>query len=259
MSKPTDISFVLRGKLDGIDINPRSIGLSQFNEFNRQVEEFIAGSKRQKLDEAHIEIAEGSYKLIIGLPVLVFSALQIDLKALIQQDSLGEIDPKRQEVITKWQARSKQFTDLAYEIIPQDIELPKIRISRESDFRVGKVIPWVVVEKYLRGEVVDMGGAQKANVHLRLDDTGKLETLSTSQGYLQDQVENRLYRKVLAHVRAEQHYKTGELRKILLVGFVDYSPKYDESALDAFAEKGRVAWSDVPDAATWVRELRGGL
>jgi hypothetical protein len=259
VSKPTNISFVLRGKIDGIDLTPRSIGLSQFNEFNRQVEEFIAGSKRLKLDETHIEVAEGSYKLIVGLPLLVFSALQSDLRVLSRQDSLGEIDPKRQEVITKWQARSKQFSDLAYEIVPLDPDLPKVRISRESDFRVGKIVPWVSVEKYLRGEVVDMGGAHKANVHLRLDSTGELETLSTSQGYLQEQVENRLYRKVLAHVRAEQHYKTGELRRIQLVGFVDYSSKYDEAALDLFAAKGREAWSDIHDAATWVRELRGGV
>ena len=257
MSNSSTIAFVLRGKVDGTDLTPRTIGLSQFNEFNRQVEDFIAGSHRLKLDETHVEIAEGSYKLNVLLPSLIFSALAIDIKVLNRQDCLGEIDPKRQEVIAKWQAQSKRFTDLTYEIAPRNPELPKIKISRESNFRVGAVVPWVVIEKYLRGEVVNIGGAQKANVHIRLDDTGKLETLGSSQGYLHDQVENSLYRKVLAHVRAEQHYKTGELRNIQLIAFVDYSPKYDEAALDAFAAKGRQAWADVPDAAAWVRELRG--
>ena len=37
-----------------------------------------------------------------------------------------------------------------------------------------------------------------------------------------------------------------------------YSPVYDEDALNRFAEVGRKAWADVPDAAAWVRELRGG-
>ena len=36
-----------------------------------------------------------------------------------------------------------------------------------------------------------------------------------------------------------------------------YAPSYDEAALDRFAEKGREAWRDVPDAAAWVREIRG--
>jgi DEAD/DEAH box helicase domain-containing protein len=34
-------------------------------------------------------------------------------------------------------------------------------------------------------------------------------------------------------------------------------PGVDEPALDRFAEAGREAWADVPDAAEWVRELRG--
>ena len=34
-------------------------------------------------------------------------------------------------------------------------------------------------------------------------------------------------------------------------------PRYDEEALNRFAEVGRRAWADVPDAAQWVRQLRG--
>ena len=36
-----------------------------------------------------------------------------------------------------------------------------------------------------------------------------------------------------------------------------YQPVYDEAALDRFAEKGAIAWADVPDAVKWVRETRG--
>jgi hypothetical protein len=71
-------------------------------------------------------------------------------------------------------------------------------------------------------------------------------------------VENRLYHKALLHVRAEQHYRTGDLRNIQLISFVDYQPAYNEEALDRFTAKGAAAWADVPDAAQWVREVRGG-
>ena len=33
---------------------------------------------------------------------------------------------------------------------------------------------------------------------------------------------------------------------------------YDSAALDRFIEAGTRAWADVPDAAEWVRQLRGG-
>lgn len=258
MSDPTFIEFVLRGKVEGLEISPRTISLSLFNEFNLQVETFIAGSQKLKLDQAHVEIGGGSYILRVLLPVAVMGAIEPDLKLMARQDVLGELDSKRAEVVQKWQARAKSNPDLAYEVRPCVEGLPKVRISRETDYRVGEIVPWVAVEKYLFGEVLDMGGAQRANIHLRLERSGKTLIVGASQGYLRDQVENRLYHKVLLHVRAEQHFQTGELRNIQLISFVDYQPVYDEEALNRFAAKGAEAWADVPDAAKWVRELRGG-
>ena len=45
MKHEPQIEFVLQDKVDGVDITPRTIGFSQFNEFNRQVEAFLAGSR----------------------------------------------------------------------------------------------------------------------------------------------------------------------------------------------------------------------
>jgi len=168
------------------------------------------------------------------------------------------LDFKRAEVVQRWQARAKDHPDLAYEIRPQTESLPRLRISRETDYRIGEIVPWVAVEKYLFGQVVDMGGAQKANSHLKLDLGGKTLIVGASQGYLREQVENRLYHKALLHVRAEQHHRTADLRNVQLIAFMDYQPIYDEAALDRFATKGAEAWADVPNAAQWVRELRGG-
>jgi hypothetical protein len=252
------IEFVLHGKVEGREITPRTIGLSQFNEFNQQVEQFIGGSQKLKLDQVHVEIEESSYLLRVLLPVVVMSNLEPDLKLLAREDVLGEVDVKRAEVVQKWQARTKNNPDLDYQIRPRSGDLPKVRISRQTDYRVGEIIPWVAVEKYLFGEIIDMGGTQKANIHLKLDRSGKTVLVGAAQGYLRDQEENRLYHKALLQVRAEQHYKTGDLRNIQLIAFVDYQPSYDEEALDRFAAKGAEAWADVPDAAQWVRETRGG-
>ena len=34
-------------------------------------------------------------------------------------------------------------------------------------------------------------------------------------------------------------------------------PQFDKAVFAAFTEEGRKAWADVPDAAAWVREIRG--
>jgi hypothetical protein len=258
MNENTAIEFVLHGKVEGQEITPRTIGLSQFNEFNQQVEQFIGGSQKLKLDQVHVEIAQSSYVLRALLPVVVMSSLEPDLKLMARQDVLGELDLKRAEIVQKWQARAKSNPDLTYEVRPRGEGMVPVRISRETDYRVGEIVPWVAVEKYLFGEITDMGGVQKANIHLKLDRGGKTLLVGAAQGYLRDQVENRLYHKALLHVRAEQHYKTGDLRNVQLIAFVDYQPAYDEAALDRFAARGAEAWADVPDAARWVREVRGG-
>jgi hypothetical protein len=210
------------------------------------------------LDEVRVEIGEGSYKLVVLLPAVILSSVEPDLKLMTRQDALGEMDYKRAEVVQKWQARAKSNTDISYEVRAKDGVALQVRISGETDFRVGELVPWVEVEKYLFGEVLDMGGAQKANIHLKLLREGRTLVVGAAQGYLHDQEENRLYHKALLHVRAKQHYRTGELRNIQLIAFVDYQPSYDEEALDRFTENGAKAWADVPDAAQWVRENRGG-
>ena len=258
MSETATIEFLLRGKVDGREITPRSIGLSQFNEFNQQVEAFIAGSQKLKLDQVQIEIAPGSYLLRTLLPAVVLSAVEPDLRLMTRQDVLGELDIRRAEIVQKWQARAKANPDFSYEV-RRDGDAPvRVRISRETDYRVGEIVPWVAVEKYLFGDVVDMGGVQKANIHLKLARGGKTLLVGTSQGYLRDQLENRLYHKALLHVRAQQHHRTGDLRNVQLISFVDYQPAYNEEALERFAARGSEAWADVPDAAQWVREVRGG-
>ena len=257
MSSTPAIQFVLHGKVDGVEITPRTIGLSQFNEFNQQVETFISGSQKLKLDQVHVEVAKSSYVLRTLLPAVILSSLKPDLKLMAREDVLGEMDPRRAEIVQKWQSRAKNNPDLSYELRPEFGELPRLRISRETDFRVGEIVPWVSVEKYLFGEIVDMGGAQRANIHLKLSRNGKTLLVGAAQGYLREQVENRLYHKALLHVRAEQHHRTGELRNIQMISFADYRPIYDEEALERFAARGAEAWADVPDAAQWVRELRG--
>jgi len=169
MNETSAIEFVLHGKVEGLDITPRTIGLSLFNEFNQQVETFIGGSQKLKLDQVHVEIAQSSYALRALLPAVVLSSLEPDLKLMARQDVLGELDIKRAEVVQKWQARAKSNPDLSYEVRPEGGALPKVRVSWETD----------------------------------------------------------------------------------------YQPTYHQEALDRFTAKGQEAWSDVPNAAKWVREARG--
>ena len=257
MSQPTSIDFVLHGTVEGQSITPRNIGLPQFNEFNRQVETFIGGSEKLGLDQVHLTIVEGSYILRVAVPVVAMASLTADIALLAREDALGEMDPKRADVIQKWQARAKSDPSLSFAIRPGNA-LPQVNVSNKTDYKIGHVQPWVSIEKYVSGQIVDMGGQQKANVHIRLGRRGKTLIVAASQHVLRDLADNRLYHSAVLHIQAEQHFTSGELRNVRLLSFVDYQPRYDEESLNRFAAAGAKAWSDVPDAAQWVREQRGG-
>lgn len=258
MHREPTLEFVLRDRVDGVEVTPDTIGLSRFNEFNRQVQDFLAGSEGLAVDEVHVRIEAGSYKLVTILSVALVAAVEPELQTLQREDAVGELDPKRAEVLSKWQARSKSQPELSYTIRPVGFGSGPIEVSRSTDFRVGTVEPWVKVEKYLFGTILGLGGT-KANVNLRIEDTGEIMRIGSNQSFLKEQRQNRLYHKVLLRVEAEQHHRTRQLRNLRLLSFEDYEPGCDEAALDRFAATGAKAWADVPDAAQWVRELRGGL
>src|SRR5258708_1924621 len=136
MNDNTAIEFVLHDKVAWQAITPRTIGFSQFNGFNQEVEQFIGGNQKLKLDQVHVEIAEGSYLLRTILPVVLLSSLEPDLKLLARQDVLGELYVKRAEIVRTWQGRAKNNPDLVYEVRSSYESLPKVRISRETDYRV---------------------------------------------------------------------------------------------------------------------------
>ncbi len=232
--------------------------MSQFNAFNRQVEDFIAGTQGGRQNETHVEVGEGSYRLRVFVAAAAALSVEPDLSALAREDSLGEIDPKRAEIVSKWQDLARKDGKLEFGIKTDRSDLPMVRLTRTSDYRIGAVIPWVKVEKYLFGVIENMGGAQKANLHLRLRDTKQTVIVNAAQDVLRDQSENRLYHETLLRVQAEQHFKTGKLQNIRLVAFEGYAPEFNEEEFSRFTTEGAAAWRDVPDASEWVRTQRGG-
>ncbi len=259
MGTPNQIAFKLRAKVKEAEITPATIGFSLFNQFNTEVEEFVAGSQRRMpLDEVHVEIQDGSYILRLALPVLVAAALERDLGKLQRENSLGEIDPKRAAVVERWQKRARVNPDYIVVIESPEPAFTTIEISKDTDFHTPDEDDWVAVEKYVVGTVVDMGGTTAANVHLLNEDTGKRLVAASSENFLREQKENYLYRKVQIHVAAQENVKSGELREVRLISFVGKGPSYDEAELEAAIAKGTAAWASVPDSVAWLEDVRGG-
>ncbi len=171
-------------------------------------------------------------------------------------ETLDSLDAKRREVMERWQKLARQSREVAYRISAPFLER-SIEINAESDYHADDADQWVQVERYIRGEIQDLGGATKANAHVKLPD-GRTLKVTTERDVLRDDTVNRLYKSAMLRIKADYNVLTRDLRNARLVEFLEYAVDVDEEALTRLTRRGAVAWRDVPTATDWVDELRGG-
>ncbi|KAF0093350.1 MAG: Uncharacterized protein E1N59_2944 [Puniceicoccaceae bacterium 5H] len=249
------LQFTLRAQVDDQEVTPASIPLTLFTQFNDQVQAFIfGGAKPRKQENIRVSVESGSYRLRVELDSERLERIEKDLQVLQTGDKAG-VNPRRIEVLGKWEAASKA-EGLVYEI--GSSRLPRsISIDRETRFYDSSQRFWVTTEKFLHGTVLDLGGTKKVNLHLCLKDSGKTLIINTDAEYLRRQEENHLYKERIVQVRGEEHLVTGELRNLWLLQIRPVRRKANEAALRERIALGTESWKDIPDANTWLEDLRG--
>ncbi len=248
------ISFRLKAKVDQKEVSPTHVTLDLLRSFSDEVSIFVAGSdKDSNLKNLPISIEEGSLKLV--LPALVISAsLLHDWSIFSSTQALTNIDPKRLEVALKWQNKANK--DPNYSVQLQASHMASIQIDNKSHFYNNDASQWVSVERYIRGEVMALGGITKPNLNVKLSN-GKTLTVASSHAALKADTENRIYRNLLLRVQGLQHLQTSEYKNLSLINYVDYEPKFDDAAFDRFTQQGTEAWRGIDSPSRWVEELRG--
>lgn len=248
------LRFAVSDRIDNGEVNPSHVPLALLGEFQKDVSEFLKGSSRD-VDPAKVLVAiEPGSLVFVATGLLAANTLWSDLEHLKAQDSLSLIDSKRACVVERWQSLVQKNPHRKYLVMDQSDQVSFLVDSTSNYRRVDDA--WVYVEKYLHGNVVDMGGKTKANVHLELEN-GMALTIASTQDLLAQDDRNRLYRLALLHVTAEENLLTGELRNLKLLAFETHQPSYDDDEFNVLVERGTQAWSDVPDSTTWLESLRG--
>lgn len=254
--QPADtLRFILDDRIDDVKVGPSRVPLGLLKQFQQDVGEFLAGSDRE-VDplKAIVAVEEGSMAFAVtGL--LVATKLWQDVSSLRASENLALVDPKRAEVVERWQAAALKYPNRSYALATSLADV-SIRIDRESDYRNQFRAAWVPVEKYLTGQITDLGGTSKANVHLRVA-SGQVLTIASSQKLLADEERNRLYKTATLRVSAEEQLETGELRNLELQSFEDTRHRWDEAHFEEMVRRGTAVWKDVPD--DWLENLRSGV
>lgn len=239
----------------GFEASPERVRLSDLADFSADVAAFLRGDGKE-VDTKTLEVAILHGSLAIETMPLAVPRLLGDLRALLVSELLDGMDAKRREVMERWQRAAHQKRQLAYRITAPFLERP-IVINADSDYHADDADQWVQVERYIRGEIQDLGGATKANAHIKLPD-GRTLKVSTERTVLKNDTVNRLYKVAMLRIKADYNVVTRDLRNARLIEFVEYAPRVDEDELARLMRRGAVAWKDVPNATAWVDELRGG-
>lgn len=249
------LRFAVSDRINDAEVGLKHVPLSLLGEFQKDVTEFLRGASRD-IDPAEVLVSmeDGSLALV-ATGLMAATSLWADLTRLETQDALSRIDPKRAAVIERWQSSSRQNPHRVYRVADLDERLNWL-ISHETSFRKVED-PWVAIEKYVHGRIVDWGGKVRVNVHLEMDD-GTVLKISATQDLLAREELNRLYRPALLHIAAEENLLTGMIRNPRLLSFESHQPVYEEAEFDEMVRRGTAAWSGVSDATAWLEDLRNG-
>lgn len=250
------ITLALSDTSGGFETSPERVRLADLARFADDVQVFLRGETKE-VDTQSLEVSVQTGSLAIQTaPLMAAPRLFSDLRVLLAGEFLAGIDAKRQKVIERWQKLARQSSGLAYKISAPFLERPVV-VNADTDYRADDADQWVQVERYIRGEIQDLGGATNANAHVRLPDGTSL-TVSTEKDLLRDDKENRLYKTAMLRIRAEYNVLSRALRNARLIEFVEHTAKVDEDELARLTRRGASAWKDVSDPTAWVDELRGG-
>lgn len=249
------ITIALTDHSAGFEATPHRVLLGDLSSFSADVAVFLRGEGKE-VDTNTLEVAvlQGSLAIETA-PVAMAPKLFRDLRTLMDGELLDSLDTKRREVMERWQKASRQSKHVTYSISAPFLE-KTIHVNAETDYHSDDADQWVQVERYVRGEIQDLGGMTKANAHIKLPD-GRTLKVTTERDVLRDDSVNRLYKLAMLRIKAEYNVLTRELRNAKLVAFVEHASTVDEESLSRLTRRGAEAWKDVPNATVWVDELRG--
>lgn len=253
----TALDFSLADEVGGRPLTPETVDLPSLRAFLEEVESLIKGDvPGASLADSQVRIESGSVKIVALVASLLAADVRADLAKLEASGDLDAIQPKRAQVIERWQMRTRRSPQRVYSVATEGLTRP-LRILNTTRFQHGSENGWVTVEKHLTGKVVDLGGKQDPNVHLVLAESGQSVRIGATEQQLAAEKGNQLYKLVTLRVQGEQHLQTKALRNLQLIQFIAQSTEVDEQALATLWKKGRTAWKDVASAAGWVESLRG--
>ncbi len=250
------IEIKVNGKRGNLDLTPDNYDIRDVIAVLEQAEKLLFPDNKRERPTISYDIQEGSVKHIIKTAfqfILGFNAIL----GQIQQNNnvIDFLQPETAKAIEFFQETAKK-QGVVFEISTSIPNSSKISVDKDTKFIRSEEI-WVEAEFYFYGLIVDLGGKQKANVHLDTKEYGVLK-IDADKDLLENYESNPLYKRYGVRAKGKQNITTGDIDRssLKLLEIIDYNPSYKEDYIKGLINKARKSWEGINDADEWLSQLR---
>jgi hypothetical protein len=253
------IDIKIEGLRDGQQLSPDLLDVDEVVNLLSYARDFLFPEKNKSRGRVSVAIKEGSAVLSLDVDTGTAVQAQAILGQLNAEHNLSLLESKQAEAIEAIQkfVREQNFV-LQFGMAGKLDE--GLRMDRETEWIAPEDI-WVDEELYVSGEIVDVGGKTKSNVHIDTEEFGTL-TVAAEKDTLSEDDKNRLYKKQQLRIRIKRNLNTGEFKKgsAELIEFIDFDDGREETAeayLDRLIAEAKPHMDKIKDPDEWLKNVRG--
>lgn len=253
-----NIDLKINGVRDGRQLSPELLDVDEVVNLLSYARDFLFPEKSKSRARVSVALKEGS--AVISLQV--DSATAVKSQALLSQlntdHNLDLLTTKQMDAIEGLQKYVKE-QNFVLHFGEAEKMAEGLRIDRETEWKSPEDI-WIDEERYVKGEIVDIGGKTKSNIHIVTEDFDTL-TVAADKQTLSNDDKNRLYKEHQLRIRVKTNLHTGEYKKgsAELIEFIDFEEggESPEAYLDRLIAEAKPFMDKIEDPDKWLKHIRG--
>ena len=130
-SELTELEFALDDMIGGRPLTLETVDLPTLRGFLEEVETLIKGDvPGASLADSRVSLESGSIKAVTLIAHLLAADVRADMAKLDKTGDLDAIQPKRAQIIERWQSRTRRLPSRVYSVAGEKRK-PLIRLSNK--------------------------------------------------------------------------------------------------------------------------------
>ncbi len=256
MEKIGYIEILIEGKRGNINLSLDNYDIKEIKAVLDNVENLLFPSDKKERPIISYQIAEGSVKHIFKTSVQYIIGFNAIIGQINQSNTIDFLYSPTASAFEEIQNNAIK-SDFSFSISTSVENSNKLSISKTTNFFRTEAI-WLDAEFYFYGKITNMGGKDKANIHLVTEEFGSL-IIQTPKEEIEKIDNNPLYKTFGVRAVGRQHSETGEIdiHSLKYLELVAYQPKYDTDYLKNLRTKATNNWLKNINPDEWLSEIRG--